>query len=344
MAKTVFLVLGNGFTIDFLSFLGKRDVIDVTNLFRYGAHVPWPENGEPGFLSVKRCPNLWHLGARPTMEASEAMALIEDIITCVNVYASVSSDQLSQIADGKNKIYLYAYRELVRYLRHLFVYYDKKIPSIGKEILEWNWAKYFINLHNNPEVESVRIVTLSYDVWLERTLNALSIPFKVWGFKGNEEKFLLLKPHGSISFCHKKEDKDKRSFTISYSKELVSGILQDYDLRYTDLDGNFPTDPMIPPAGESGKLSYNTWARQIKSEADALVTQLGAGDRMILSGISYWHVDRAEIDQLLVNAKRDVDVIMINPSPSRTMNAVLTSLFENYIFLSNTEALAELDK
>ncbi len=67
--KSVFIILGNGFTIDFLKkyneFLGNKNRqsvhIDVQNLFRYGEVIGTPWDDKPGFLSYKVCPALWTL-------------------------------------------------------------------------------------------------------------------------------------------------------------------------------------------------------------------------------------------------------------------------------------------
>lgn len=47
----------------------------------------------------------------------------------------------------------------------------------------------------------------------------------------------------------------------------------------------------------------------------------------IMYGISYWHVDRKEIDELLINLNSDMEFIFINPIPPRDLNAVLISIF-----------------
>jgi hypothetical protein len=128
MPKKLLVVLGNGFTIDFLRFLngveGFGHGVDVSNLFKDGASVPWPTTGDPGFLSFKHCPNLWNLGARPNMSTVDSMRLIEDIITCVNVYALNPNKSKIGIKGSPNDIYIYAYKELSSYLKELFVFYD----------------------------------------------------------------------------------------------------------------------------------------------------------------------------------------------------------------------------
>src|SRR5690606_13478007 len=83
--KNIYIILGNGFTLDFLNSIGKLDEINARNLFKNGEKVPWPGNNQSGFLSYKYCPNLWNLGARPNSDSNQTIELIEDIITCANI-------------------------------------------------------------------------------------------------------------------------------------------------------------------------------------------------------------------------------------------------------------------
>ena len=80
--KKAFIILGNGFTIDFLHYYAEfnptiSDKIDVRNLFRLGDKIDTPWDDKPGFLSYKHCPSLWTLGARPGNTIQESTALIE---------------------------------------------------------------------------------------------------------------------------------------------------------------------------------------------------------------------------------------------------------------------------
>ena len=55
-----------------VKYLNLETKINLTNLFEKGDKVPWPSNNEPGFLSFRRCPALWQLGARPNINNHEA--------------------------------------------------------------------------------------------------------------------------------------------------------------------------------------------------------------------------------------------------------------------------------
>jgi len=165
--RDIFIILGNGFSIDFLNHLkqseGNAELIALSNLFENGELVPWPGDGTPGFLSYKHCPNLWTLGARPNLGAKETIDLIENIITCANA--------LNNRPRNVDSIYMKAYKELVTYLKALFIFYNDKINVPNVNLEDWGWSKYFIKLNNDPTINKVHVVTLNYDIWLERILN-----------------------------------------------------------------------------------------------------------------------------------------------------------------------------
>ena len=260
MSKKLFMVLGNGFTIDFLRHTNFSEKIDVINLFKQGAEVPWPTSGASGFLSFKHCPNLWSLGARPTMDQAEGLSLIEDIITCANIDAS---KKRAGGSSNQHNIYGKSYKELVQYLRHLFVYYDQLIPDVPEAVEEWMWLKYIRNCLDSPNYSEITIVSYNYDCWLERIFLKFDIPFKIGLIDANDhsKKITLIKPHGSISFIHKNE-LDMESYSMGYERELSDGSMGDFTAQYLNLTRNHLVTALIPPAGESDRFRH-TWSTQL---------------------------------------------------------------------------------
>ncbi|WP_257281599.1 MULTISPECIES: SIR2 family protein [unclassified Endozoicomonas] len=341
MSKKLFLILGNGFTIDFLKHIGRFDDIDVINLFRRGTEVPWPATGMPGFLSFKHCPNLWNLGARPNMSARDAMDLIEDIITCVNVYASKKKPDEVGLGDRPNDIYIHAYKEFIQYIKHLFVFYNKQVPEIPDSAQSWPWLEFIRHASQSDSYSEIVVVTYNYDVWLERLLDRFKIPYKVGlvGDRVENARIKILKPHGSISFLH--ESKSARdSYGIKYDRELQDGSTEEFSVAYDGLDDNHLITALIPPAGDSERFRH-TWSFPIRAEAKLKADRLDKDDEMIICGLSYWHVDRSELDELFTGCDPLLDVTMINPNPQRTINAVLTSIFSNFVTYSSSETLKE---
>lgn len=340
MEKKLLLILGNGFTLDFLKHIDKSDEIDVSNLFRLGAEVPWPVTGVPGFLSFKHCPNLWNLGARPTMDNNSAMSLIEDVITCINVYASKKSP-LTRLGDDPN-IYILAYKELMQYLKHLFIFYNNKITIIPDRVDSWAWLKFLKHISTHESYSEISIVTYNYDIWLERILQKADIKYRLGVLEdtSSDAKITIYKPHGSISFTHNQK-LDIDSYSINTTGELLDGSPQDFSVSYEALSDNYLISALIPPAGDSSRFNH-TWAGKIKASAKSYAQKMTAKDEVIICGMSYWHVDRAELDELFINLDPMVNMLMVNPSPERSLNAVLTSIFKNYVSYYHSRTLEAL--
>jgi len=343
LVKYLFL-LGNGFTIDLLFHLNELETYPVSNIFSYGDKLSWPGSPEKAFISFKNTPNLWLLGVRPNNSAEQNNQIIENIITCANALylkkdlnLNKEPSKLKAINVGKGDIYINAYRELVIYLKYLFVLFDKSVDFDPGKISEWPWARLFTNLDRDDTVSDVYIVTLNYDLWLERTLDTQNIRFKTAVIENSSKtgKFQIIKPHGSISFMHKKERKD---FSINYDKqsEIFEGSAKDFEWKMKDLDKFTMITPLIPPAGESSRFNA-TWAGDLRKSAIDCAQKIEKDDRVIVSGLSYWHVDRREIDEILLSIDDQCEISCINPSPPEALDSVLTSLFDNYDHYTTAE-------
>lgn len=71
-----------------------------------------------------------------------------------------------------------------------------------------------------------------------------------------------------------------------------------------------------------------------------MIKDITINDELVICGISYWHVDRLELDHILGKIPIDVsDVSVFNPSPPRALNAILTTFFNNVVNYSKCECL-----
>lgn len=344
--KNAFIILGNGFTIDFLNHFfsfhtSKEKKIDVKNLFKFGDLISTPWNSpKPGFLSYRHCPSLWTLGARPSNSTEECMSLIEEIITCANMYfdfinESKNKDRLEKIDKKEPGIYLKAYYELIAYLRQLFTYYNDEIDDNAlKESLDamkWGWTEFFKAIKTKDKYSSVTFVTYNYDIWLERILKLMEIPFSVNGFE-DEESIRIIKPHGSISFVPSNQIP---TYSITYKPSFEATDFNSLTLEYENL-GSYSRGAIIPPAGDSNRIS-TPWSEELKKNAISFSQKINENDDVVICGISYWHVDRREIDKLLLNLNENVNLTFVNPDPPKDLNAVLTSIFNNYILQTSSD-------
>ncbi len=332
------LIVGNGLTIDLLKCISRYEEINTKNLFRNGDKVEWPDgSNEKGFLSYKRCRNLWNLGARPSMDDDEAQELIEEIISCANTIPK------NMLDDKSDNIYVNAYFELVAYIKQLFIMYDKKVSErdlSSSDVINWGWYKLIKDAYNSTQYEKIYIVTYNYDIYLERVLKAHNIPFDIVGIEEDNNKIQIIKPHGSISFCHKSLN-DKDTYDIKRSSALYEAELQDFEVKYDKLDENYSVYALIPPSGDSTRMLFK-WAEELRVEEKKIIDKLQENDKVVISGLSYWHVDRKEIDDILTNISTKANVYMVNPNPPKVLNAVLTCIFNNYILYTSSEELGGL--
>lgn len=338
--RTLMLVVGNGLTIDLMHKLNFSQTVDTQCLFRKGDLVPWPDgSGEIGFLSYKYCRCLWNLGARPYLDKKESNLIIEDILSCANMMPMSGAGYTDP-----NNIYINAYFELVAYLKQLFVHYDKLVPASilrSSAVLSWGWLKLIKAAYADKTFDKIIIITYNYDVFLERILKAKKIPFSVLPIEGDKTKISIIKPHGSISFAYHLEN-DKSLFSIKRGPDLEASI-NEFKIRYDQLDGNYLVNALIPPAGDSSRLTFK-WANQLRKEALDAAAKLKKDDILILSGLSYWHVDRKELDEVITTVSRDVRTYLVNPDPPRALNAVLSCSFENFITYTNSDIIGGLIK
>lgn len=341
MQKRLYIILGNGFSIDLINRMDCKEKIDLTNLFNFGYEVKWLSDEEPGFLSYKRCPNLWNLGAR--FNKGGGTKLIEEIITCANVYSYVKLKNPKRILQ-EDGIYIKAYKELVEYLKFLFIHYNDLISDeeLNLVIQDWGWKYLFEKFKDVPEkFEKVTIVTYNYDIWLERVLELLGIQYSFPGIKENDSAIVdIIKPHGSISF---QSDRclDNSSFEIHYGRDILEGRLGDIKIESKNLRVNSRINAMIPPAGDSARFS-NHWSNELQSIAREAAKKLIEKDEVLLCGLSYWNVDRLELDELFLDLDADVNLKVINPNLPSEFNAVLESLFTNYVVYANSDILGGL--
>lgn len=338
--SNAYIILGNGFSIDIIQKINKMKDIDLTNLFSRGEHVVYPKTLQRGFLSHKYTPNLWSLGARTYTSYENYMRIITDVITCANVY-NLSIEKRRRSERDSENLYICAYSELTAYLRYLFIYYNSLIKDEDlKDILEKiELIRYIKNCKNKNK--KIYIVTYNYDILLERILKLANIEFEIYGFEDKKTDIVIFKPHGSISFSFKIKIQEFSPFTIRDSiSESIAQNADDFEIKY-DLEEDYPiVNAIIPPAGDANRFSFG-WITEIRKGIENVLEESASKDEMILFGLSYWHVDRNEIDEILLSLDCNMEVKYINPNPPTALDAVLTSLFKNYIHFSNSKLIME---
>lgn len=338
--ENIFIVLGNGFSIDLVKKMNKISEVDLNNLFKKGEYVVYPKTKQRGFLSRRNTPDLWTLGARTYMTNEESLQLITDVITCANVF-NLSIEKRPGESKDSSSIFVHAYSELSSYLRYLFIYYnsliaDDDLRNILDKVELIDYIKQCI-LSNRK----IYIVTYNYDILLERLFLLAGLEFDLYGFNDTGADIVIFKPHGSISFSFKIKVQESSPYNIRDAiSEAISQNASDFEVKY-NLEDDYPiVNAIIPPAGDSTRFSFG-WIKEIRKGIENIIDNSTAKDEMILFGLSYWHVDRNEIDDILLSMDSLMEVKYINPNPPTSLDAVLSSLFRNYIHYSSGKLLKE---
>lgn len=336
--SNIYYVLGNGFSIDLVYKMGKQKDIDLNNLFSKGEYVCYPKTSTRGFLSRKYTPCLWDIGVRTYITSDEALNIITDVITCANVFNLSKDKRPGEERDGSN-IYIKAYGELSSYLRYLFIYYNSLVSDEDLKKIKDD-VEIIAEIQKEIAKENkINIITYNYDIFLERLLEICGISFNIYGFDNDEKAVTIFKPHGSISFSFTIKHQEYAPFVIKDGfSDSIEQKSESFEVKY-DLTNDYPIiNAIIPPAGDAGRCNY-AWIRDIRSGVEKVAKESSSKDVLIIFGLSYWHVDRNEIDEILLLMDSKIEIKYINPNPPSELEAVLSSLFKNYVHYSSGKLL-----
>ena len=213
------------------------------------------------------------------------------------------------------------------------IYYNKLITDEElKRYIEENKNLITHISHIIDQKETVRIITYNYDIFLERMLKLKGLEFKIAAFDDfiDSTPIVIFKPHGSISF----ESKTKRvkGQNFNCEKDPIASATEEIakmENNFKIVEDNSNLNPIIPPAGAGDRVKHG-WSVDIKSHINASLVKSSKDDVCIIYGISYDHVDRRELDDIITHIPWDINISYINPYPSSTFDMVLGSVFKNY--------------
>ncbi|WP_348731190.1 SIR2 family protein [Rheinheimera texasensis] len=320
--KELAIILGNGFTIDLINHLKYSTYIDVIDLFAKGSELKFPGRENSGFLTSRNCPSLIALGIYPGVSKDKANEVFEKIITCANFFHYGEHF----ISSKETSLYVKAYFEIVEYLKFLFIWYDELFSNMNwrSEIETWQWFKFL--KESIDKYDKIHIYTLNYDTFLEKCLDEIKASYRIVEVeKSGDHKFEIYKPHGSISFTSTAKSKVETPYSIplNFRDSIQSS---DINVEYESLINNRIINTIIPPYGDKDRTNAS-WSAQMTS---IFANNIKDCEKVLICGVSYWHVDRKELDSVLLAANKNSEILNINPNPSSLLNAILQSRFEKF--------------
>lgn len=288
------LLIGNGFTIDFLKY----------NNSILSSSLPLRNFGSSNIEYSD------FLNSMPSID--------KDLIQKTG-----NDFDLIKIFSEKYKIDSIEFNHLRQFLS---LAYSKLHFSISDyEYDNWKWNNW---LHKNRH-NLLCSISLNYDLLLETTLSNLNIKHFRVGTDELAQGSMLLKPHGSIDF-------DMPNHAISMPKEMrLSGTTFLNDAQYVHVLNH---DELLYPRIEADIIPptmYNfqkklSWVENQFKAYQYISTKI---DKFVLIGVSYWSVDRPEIDFFLEHLPKNATVYIGNKDPSPDLIKKLFQLhLKHYTF------------
>lgn len=283
-SRSIALIVGNGLTIDFLSSHTSNGL----DIWHPGRPVTWnihsPEDpstkliDRPDFSWLKR-------GVLAAVEEDPQWSDFEKIRRGFDLCAS---------GDADRRPYL---EQACRFLAESYVYFHQMSDHLLDDT--WRWIAWL-----RATSSSLRFaVSFNYDLVLERALSRAGIPSGRIGI-ADESGLPILKPHGSIDFV--------TSAVPNYPSIRVMG--SDFPQRRLERDEltKYRAEcNLVLPLQESHLRHH-----QSVIPGFDLWSQIAPSlTHVIIAGLSYWDVDRPEIDTLLDGLAPGTTVTIVNPIP-----------------------------
>jgi hypothetical protein len=213
--------------------------------------------------------------------------------------------------------------ELRHFVALSFAAYQKQSDRFATAA-SWPWGQFIVSIADRLQ----GVVSYNYDLNVETVLEASGVPLRHLAVPQTSLSALpLVKPHGSIDYVPASGviGGQKPSYPINIFMEMCDMPIQRLP-RYSLQVARYAADVVIPT--EASGYSEFQWVRPGRLWA----RRAGVDTRvLILMGLSYWPVDRPELDELIESIPATATAIVGNPSPNPELIDRLGVQFSNVI-------------
>ena len=298
MQKKIALLVGNGFTLDFIN----SQNVDI--------HSSFPLSN---FKSEK-------------IDYTNFIELLPYINTKLLGQKINDFDAITNFA-SKYEIGSFEESQLRHFLSMSYSKFQFYLDTL--EFSNWKWAKW---LKQSKEYLNFAI-SFNYDLVLERALESADIRYSRIGTTEPIRSVSVIKPHGSIDF-----DIPNNSLIGHHPyQHRFSNSLTLNDIGYVEVlpkwEWLLPRNEadIIPPSVHNYQIKLRWIQKMFNSYAYYAKDLKG----LVIVGISYWNVDRPEIDFFLEKLPKNAKVYIGNPKPDIDLVKKIESLgltFETFNF------------
>jgi len=215
--------------------------------------------------------------------------------------------------------------QLRRFLSISYSQLQNVVDNFEDKIKKWKWTQWFKENKKSCQLA----ISLNYDLALERSLYYANISYRRIGTDEPLGKVPILKPHGSIDF-------DLPDYAIYCPIEQRWGVTTSLnDAQYVKTipkaDWLLPRmeADLIPPSMHNIQRGLS-WINEM---FNIYTMQAGKINALIIVGISYWEVDRPEIDFFLRRLNSKAKIFIMNKTPNPKLLQKIESLGHAYELL-----------
>lgn len=184
------------------------------------------------------------------------------------------------------------------------------------DITHWEYIEKF----NKIKKSLIGIVSLNYDLLIERILTLIDEKYYRIGMDKNYGGLPLFKPHGSIDF-----DKALGSMNLDIEKGSLC-FFNDFPFKSLD------KDKWLVPRAEADIVlptSYplHTNISWVRKGYNWIQNNFHNAKKCYIFGLSYWSCDRPELNYMIDLLDQNCQIIIVNPNPSKPM---LVKLYDKF--------------
>ncbi|MGE7716977.1 hypothetical protein [Priestia megaterium] len=328
--KKFALLVGNGFTLDFVETLGFHSSFPLQNFNNRDINY---DNFLDKLPTVKN--ELFEI----SLGHIKSIQNYKDFMNRLPVIAPVMRNAVAgkptsdfEIIENYLSRNQHDYEKECQLRRFLAMAYSKlqyAVDSYEDQIRNWKWAQWITENSNDLKLA----ISFNYDLVLENALSFAGVTHRRIGTDELVGQVPVLKPHGSMDF-------DLPDFAIKCDTELrwdiVTG-LNDAQFVQTVPKSEWFLPRMeadiIPPSMRNFQR-HLSWVDMMFQTFENQASEL---DAFIIVGSSYWDVDRPEINFFLEKLPKTAVVYIMNPRPNPDLIQTLSSLGLSYKIFDYTE-------
>lgn len=302
----VFLVVGNGLAMDLTSQFPRLRDWNTQRPLAWQISAP----GQPGVPLLDLLP-------RARLLIAEARAVIGGTASDFEIFdaalqaAARDSNPTMAIVELRHLVAL----SFAAYQKHS----DRFVTAAS-----WAWGQFILSIADRLQ----GIVSYNYDLNVETVLEVHGVPLRHLAVSQASGTGLpIIKPHGSIDYAPASIvfGGQRPNYPIQVFVEKCDVPIQRLP-RYHLQVARYAADVVIPT--EASGYSQFQWVKPGRLWARRAGTDTRT---LILMGLSYWPVDRPELDELIDSVPATATVIVGNPAPHADLIDRLEARFSNVI-------------